>query len=140
MDFNPWFHPILALYGGYHNNYHFRWFPAKICIFQLIWIDFNRFLCISVFFWRFSIGCGSKLRAKVAYLKVGSSDLEPIHEQKLFLMTFKCFFSVFFSFFWLMCGFNRNPGGKWAYKIQKVYFWLKMTFFDEKLHFLLKRD
>ena len=36
------------------------------------------------FFWRFSIGCGSKFRAEVAYLEVGSSDLEPIHEKHVF--------------------------------------------------------
>ena len=33
---------------------------------------------------RFSIGCGSKFRAEVAYLEVGSSDLEPIHEKNNF--------------------------------------------------------
>ena len=33
---------------------------------------------------RFSIGCGSKFRAEVAYLAVGSSDLEPIHEKNYF--------------------------------------------------------
>ena len=33
---------------------------------------------------RFSIGCVSKFRAKVAYVEVGSSDLEQIHDQKLF--------------------------------------------------------
>ena len=30
---------------------------------------------------RFSIGCGSKFRAEVAYLEVGSSDFEQIHEK-----------------------------------------------------------
>ena len=38
-------------------------------------------------FWgcgRFSIGCGSKFRAEVAYLEVGSSDLEQIHEETIF--------------------------------------------------------
>ena len=29
----------------------------------------------------FSIGCGSKFRAEVAYLEVGSSDFEQIHEK-----------------------------------------------------------
>ena len=33
---------------------------------------------------RFSIGCGSKFRAEVAYLEVGSSDLKPIHEKNHF--------------------------------------------------------
>ena len=33
---------------------------------------------------RFSVGCGSKFRAEVAYLEVGSSDLEPIHEKNYF--------------------------------------------------------
>ena len=33
---------------------------------------------------RFSIGCGSKSRAKVAYLEVGSSDLGQIHEKHVF--------------------------------------------------------
>ena len=32
---------------------------------------------------RFSIGCGSEFRVEVAYLEVGSSDLERIHEKKL---------------------------------------------------------
>ena len=31
-----------------------------------------------------------------------------------------------------MCGFNRKRFGKWASKIWKVCFWLKMTYFDEK--------
>ena len=34
------------------------------------------------FFLRFSSGCGSKFQAEVAYLEVGSSDLEQIHEKK----------------------------------------------------------
>ena len=33
---------------------------------------------------RFSIGCVSKFRAEVAYLEVGSSDLEQIHENMFF--------------------------------------------------------
>ena len=33
---------------------------------------------------RFSIGCGSKFRAEVAYLEVGSSDLGQIHEKNYF--------------------------------------------------------
>ena len=62
-----------------------------------ILIDFNRNIGIHMgnnmginmrnIFWgpgRFSIGCGSKFRAEVAYLEVGSSDLEPIHEKHVF--------------------------------------------------------
>ena len=33
---------------------------------------------------RFSIGCGSEFRAEVAYLDVGSSDLEQIHGKNYF--------------------------------------------------------
>ena len=33
---------------------------------------------------RFSIACGSKFRAEVAYLEVGSSDLEQIREKNIF--------------------------------------------------------
>ena len=33
---------------------------------------------------RFSIGCGLQFRAEVAYLEVGSSDLEQIHETNIF--------------------------------------------------------
>ena len=33
---------------------------------------------------RFSIGCESKFREILAYLEVGSSDLEPIHEKNYF--------------------------------------------------------
>ena len=36
------------------------------------------------FFLLFSIGCESKFREILAYLEVGSSDLEPIHEKNNF--------------------------------------------------------
>ena len=42
------------------------------------------FYVVQFCFLRFSIGCGSEFRAEVAYLEVGSSDLEPIHEQNHF--------------------------------------------------------
>ena len=38
----------------------------------------------SLFVFRFSIGCGSKFRAEVAYLEVGSSDFEQIHGKNYF--------------------------------------------------------
>ena len=47
---------------------------------------------------RFSIGCASKFRAAVAYLEVGSSDLEQIHQKTYFhkihalFMLYSCFF------------------------------------------------
>ena len=37
---------------------------------------------------RFCIGCGSKFRAGVAYLEVGSSDLEQIHKTTKIFMKF----------------------------------------------------
>ena len=49
------------------------------------------------FFFRFSIGCGSKFRAEVAYLEVGSSDLEQIHEQKHLFLELMFYENMFFS-------------------------------------------
>ena len=46
--------------------------------------DFYDFFDFFLLAGRFSIGCGSKFRAEVAYLEVGSSDLEPIHEKHVF--------------------------------------------------------
>ena len=46
--------------------------------------DFCAFFYFFLLAGRFSIGCGSKFRAEVAYLEVGSSDLEPIHEKNHF--------------------------------------------------------
>ena len=43
-------------------------------------MHFSFFLLVG----RFSIGCGSEFRAEVAYLEVGSSDFEQIHEKNIF--------------------------------------------------------
>ena len=46
--------------------------------------DFYAFFNFFLLAGRFSIGCESKFRAKVAYLEVGRLDLEPIHETNHF--------------------------------------------------------
>ena len=46
--------------------------------------DFYAFFDFFLLAGRFSIGCGSKFREILAYLEVGSSDLEPIHEKNHF--------------------------------------------------------
>ena len=71
---------------------------------------------------RFSIGCGSKFRAEVAYLEVGSSDFEQIHEKTIF-DDFSSFVAC------LRRPSAKNPGGKRPSKILKVCFWLKMIYF-----------
>ena len=46
--------------------------------------DFYAFFDFCLLVGRFSIGCGSEFREFLAYLEVGSSDLEPIHEKNYF--------------------------------------------------------
>ena len=46
--------------------------------------DFYAFFDLFLLGGRFSIGCESKFREILAYLEVGSSDLEPIHEKNTF--------------------------------------------------------
>ena len=46
--------------------------------------DFYDFLDFFLGSGRFSVGCGSKFRAEVAYSEVGRLDLEQIHEKNIF--------------------------------------------------------
>ena len=56
-----------------------------------------------IFLGRFSIRCGSKFRAEVAYLEVGSSDLEQIHEKNIFdeipalFVLYLCFIYIYIN-------------------------------------------
>ena len=46
--------------------------------------DFYAFFYFFLLVGRFSIGCGSEFRAEVAYLEVGNSDFEQIHDKNFF--------------------------------------------------------
>ena len=67
-----------------NHNSPLKGIGVRDIIIIIILGDFNFFLLAG----RFSIGCGSKFRAEVAYLQVGSSDLEPIHETHVFRLKF----------------------------------------------------